>query len=73
MARKKKKKSNKPKLSKEQQRFVDTRKKQKTKDLASLPSSNKTADNSGVVALDQIQGPAICFFPGHNLRKKAAV
>ena len=58
MARKKKKKSNKPKLSKEQQRFINTRKNQKTKDLASLPSSNKTADNSGVVALDQIQGSA---------------
>lgn len=57
MARKKKKKSNKL-LSKEQQRFVDTRKKQKTKDLASLPSRGKTANNTGVVAMDQIEGAA---------------
>ena len=56
MARKKKKKFNKPKLSKEQQRFVDTRKKQKTKDSASLPSRDKTANNTGIVAMDQVEG-----------------
>lgn len=56
MARKRKKISKKPKLNEDQQRFVDTRKKQKTKDLATLPSSSQRANGSEIVAMDQVEG-----------------